>query len=60
MDIIYHPVFYLKYDVSETALSRLQVEPTQVCPTEIGNLYLRRHPKTKILVESSFETSSFK
>jgi hypothetical protein len=31
LDIIYHPVFYLKHDVSETTFCpRLQVEPTQL------------------------------
>jgi hypothetical protein len=35
LDIIHRPVFYLKYDISETGIClRLQVEPTQLGPID--------------------------
>jgi hypothetical protein len=54
LDIIQRPVFYLKYDVSETAFClRLQVESTQLCPTDRDSLCLtslRVHRKSFIQV----------
>jgi hypothetical protein len=42
VDIIHHPVFHLKHDVSETWFClRLQVEPTKLGPIEKACLYLR-------------------
>jgi hypothetical protein len=47
--IYYRPVFYLKHDVSEAAFClRLQVEPTQVGPTEKGNVCLRTPEKEPV------------
>jgi hypothetical protein len=44
LDIIYRPVFYLNYDVSETLFClRLQVEPTQMGQIE-SNLCFRTCP----------------
>jgi hypothetical protein len=39
-DIIQRSVFYLKHDVSETALfPSLQAEPTELGPIDIGTLF---------------------
>jgi hypothetical protein len=41
LDIIHRPVFYLKYDVSETGFClRLQKEPTRMGPIDIAGLSL--------------------
>jgi hypothetical protein len=43
LDIIHHPVFYLKHDVSETgSCLHLQVEPTQVRPVNRASLRMRQ------------------
>jgi hypothetical protein len=60
VDIIHRPVFYLNHNVSETGFClRLQVEPTQLGPTDKSNLSAdywaqlsRFHLKTE--TESSF------
>jgi hypothetical protein len=42
MGIFSNPVFYLKHNVTETGICfRLQVEPTQLDPTERASLCLR-------------------
>jgi hypothetical protein len=42
LDIIHHPVFYLKLNVSETGFCiLLQVEPAQMGPTDRASLCLR-------------------
>jgi hypothetical protein len=43
LDIIHRPVFCLKHNVSETGFClRLQLQPTQVVPTDRARFYLRR------------------
>jgi hypothetical protein len=42
LDIIHHPVFYLKHDVLETGLCLcLQAEPSQLNPIDRPSLHLR-------------------
>jgi hypothetical protein len=48
LDIIHRPVFYLKYNVSETEFClRLQVEPTELGPMDRASPYLRTPAPTQ-------------
>jgi hypothetical protein len=49
LEIIHHPVFYLKHNISETGcwVLHLQVEPTQLGPIARASLYVRTPATTQ-------------